>query len=495
MLKSRLDSLADVVLWTKAFNLGDVVIRSLCAELSGCDFAVLIATGDDLTLSRGMSSRAPRDNVLFEAGLFIGRLGLKRAYIVCDRSARVKIPTDLAGVTFAMFDSRPKRLRASLGRVGDQIGTALIQHGRADGDFVPSYLSLIHPTDKMLTHAELLRRNCDRLRQELEGLVEIGAWTKIMEVNIRVRELFEFAGLYREGSHFGGIFEHALRQRGETDEADWALVKNVAYLQILDGQHADARQILESVIASNPKEDITSKPARQQLLFYAHRYLGISYQRDQPPMLRKALMHFQRAEQMVVAFAGSPKDGQEMKARILGNLGNLKLELGQVSVALDLHTQSLRLFEDLQNKEHIGIENLHMAKAIVQKGGRGVSQALHHLHESELIAVRIGWLEGQGRVAEQWARYHMALSNVRQNEPARQKHLEEAERAAQRALATFELMKSQRWSGRIQALLDEIRRERRGRAAKRRNASGPQQGRLPPEFAKRQTIALRGISP
>ena len=39
------------------------------------DFAVMILSPDDMTESRDQSYASPRDNVLFELGLFMGRLG------------------------------------------------------------------------------------------------------------------------------------------------------------------------------------------------------------------------------------------------------------------------------------------------------------------------------------------------------------------------------------------------------------------------------------
>jgi len=46
------------------------------------DFAALVLTADDLTASRQVVSLGPRDNVLFELGLFMGRLGRSRTFVI-----------------------------------------------------------------------------------------------------------------------------------------------------------------------------------------------------------------------------------------------------------------------------------------------------------------------------------------------------------------------------------------------------------------------------
>ena len=95
----------EVNIWSQGvFGLSQGTLESLVYALDRFDFAILVLTADDLITSRDLSSIAPRDNVLFELGLFMGGLGRDRTFIVYDRTANIKLPSDLAGVSAATFE-------------------------------------------------------------------------------------------------------------------------------------------------------------------------------------------------------------------------------------------------------------------------------------------------------------------------------------------------------------------------------------------------------
>ena len=105
-LAKNLSPVAESRLWPDIFEIGDTTIESLMRELEICDFAVLIAADDDIVSRRGEERTVPRDNIVFEAGLFIGCLGRRRVFVVCELRSRVNLPySDLSGVTFATYDS------------------------------------------------------------------------------------------------------------------------------------------------------------------------------------------------------------------------------------------------------------------------------------------------------------------------------------------------------------------------------------------------------
>ena len=94
-------------LWTDdVFKISGYLLEDLENEIEQSDFAVAIAHPDDHTTSRGKKWPTPRDNVIFELGLFMGRLGRKRAILMESRSDSVKLPSDLAGVTTVPYRAR-----------------------------------------------------------------------------------------------------------------------------------------------------------------------------------------------------------------------------------------------------------------------------------------------------------------------------------------------------------------------------------------------------
>lgn len=75
------------------FAPGGYAIDNLIDVAQENDFAILVASPDDTTTSRGSTSPAVRDNVILELGLFIGVLGRDRAYLLLTGDAR--LPSDI----------------------------------------------------------------------------------------------------------------------------------------------------------------------------------------------------------------------------------------------------------------------------------------------------------------------------------------------------------------------------------------------------------------
>lgn len=103
----------DMVLrpWSRPgiFEASSFPIETLENEVSTADFAVLVVSPEDKVLSRKQLSPAPRDNVVFELGLFMGSLTRKRTFLLQPRGMKLKIPSDLMGLTTLRYELGDKR--------------------------------------------------------------------------------------------------------------------------------------------------------------------------------------------------------------------------------------------------------------------------------------------------------------------------------------------------------------------------------------------------
>lgn len=109
---------AEVQLWNEGvFDVNEGFLETLTTKVREFDFAVLVFAPDDITESKGEAALSPRDNVLFEAGLFMGALGRRRVFIVHDDSVRIKIPSDFAGVSLFTYDGSSIKGAAAMGAV------------------------------------------------------------------------------------------------------------------------------------------------------------------------------------------------------------------------------------------------------------------------------------------------------------------------------------------------------------------------------------------
>jgi predicted nucleotide-binding protein len=64
------------------FNLGNHALDDLLQQLDRSDFGVFVFSPDDITKIRQQEYSTARDNVLYELGLYTGKLGRKNAFII-----------------------------------------------------------------------------------------------------------------------------------------------------------------------------------------------------------------------------------------------------------------------------------------------------------------------------------------------------------------------------------------------------------------------------
>jgi hypothetical protein len=108
LLKEKVDSECGDWIETEIWNDGSIfslnknALDSLLKAARKFDYGVLVASKDDISISRGVTKGAPRDNVLIEMGMFLGSLGLTRAFLLVEEET--KLPSDYNGITLPFYN-------------------------------------------------------------------------------------------------------------------------------------------------------------------------------------------------------------------------------------------------------------------------------------------------------------------------------------------------------------------------------------------------------
>jgi hypothetical protein len=199
-LTRGLRDIADVDPWTTVFNPGVSTLERLVELTREVDFAAFVFAQDDWTM-RGASQDAasgqasPRDNVVFEAGLFGGALGIRRTFILHAEGA--KLPTDLLGLTSIRYD--PDTTPAVVRQIVQKLRKAIEAEGRLsrlEGDWWQ--LSLTARTELEPSAVSLLTISRDRAGAlevagrawQAEGLLSSRYWSEAS------KELVDPAGVF-----------------------------------------------------------------------------------------------------------------------------------------------------------------------------------------------------------------------------------------------------------------------------------------------------------
>ena len=156
-----LADVADVEPWTTTFNPGRNTLDRLAELSQEVDFAAFVFAQDDWTTTDAAPSgeASPRDNVVFEAGLFGGALGIRRTFILhADGS---KLPSDLLGLTSVRYD--PAASPAEIRAINQKLRKAIETEGRRSAvEGLWWQLSLTIRTEEEPSAVSLLQISRDR---------------------------------------------------------------------------------------------------------------------------------------------------------------------------------------------------------------------------------------------------------------------------------------------------------------------------------------------
>ena len=187
-LTRGLEDVAQVEPWTTSFNPGTTTLERLLELAHEVDFAAFVFAQDDWTTNSplpstppGSGQASPRDNVVFEAGLFGGALGMRRTFIL--HASGSKLPSDLLGLTSVRYGeaTTPAEIRV----VNQKLRKAIENEGRvARIEGLWWQFSLTERTAREPSALSLLRVSRDR-----DGALEVAgrSWQEDGRLSARYR--------------------------------------------------------------------------------------------------------------------------------------------------------------------------------------------------------------------------------------------------------------------------------------------------------------------
>jgi hypothetical protein len=201
-LTHGLEDIAHVEPWTTSFNPGTTTLERLLELTRQVDFAAFVFAQDDWTTNSPPAAPAPtsgqaspRDNVVFEAGLFGGVLGMRRTFIL--HASGAKLPSDLLGLTCVRYAG--DLTAAEMKTINQKLRKAIESESglpRIEGAWWQ--FSLTERTDKEPSALSLLKISRDR-----NGALELTGRSWSQEGRLTARYWSEAA---KEREKSSGIF-------------------------------------------------------------------------------------------------------------------------------------------------------------------------------------------------------------------------------------------------------------------------------------------------
>jgi predicted nucleotide-binding protein len=180
-LQAELRNDVESDVWNEGvFGLGGGTLEALAEEARRFQFAALVLAPDDVVIKRGNEGNAPRDNVLFEAGFFMGSLGRQNTFLVWCENDSLQLPSDLGGVTFAGYRRREPPSQAMIGPAATRIRDAIASLLGRGPALVPRAAFEVPMNSSSVEHRVPITGRLDGLAADTELWAAVaGVWSPI----------------------------------------------------------------------------------------------------------------------------------------------------------------------------------------------------------------------------------------------------------------------------------------------------------------------------
>ncbi len=176
---------AEVTIWNQGlFKLSKTIYDQLLSKAFETDFAVLVFTPDDATKINNKDLVTARDNVIFELGLFLGKLGQERTFFLLpEHNDQLRIPTDLEGVVYGTYEDKrsDNNLIAGVGPFCNEVRTCLREYTQSSfhqnhvQKYDAHFVSIVEKSTKFEGSAAFYDEFNHHLRGTTESIIQVGS--------------------------------------------------------------------------------------------------------------------------------------------------------------------------------------------------------------------------------------------------------------------------------------------------------------------------------
>lgn len=214
----------NTTIWTNGvFNLSSTALEDLLKQLESTDFAIFIFSPDDVSTIRKNEYSVARDNVIFELGLYTGKLGRKNIFILTPSPlpSNFHRPSDLAGVNFGEYDSfRQDNLQAAVSPFVSQLKLKIFNASHTfNGKWIFTWEA---PDSKSYPDPVSEEIDLFHFEQNLQFLHTISSIEKYKMTGEFDKP--HFIGRWRNITKVGydGVFQMKLNGKGDCFEGIWS---------------------------------------------------------------------------------------------------------------------------------------------------------------------------------------------------------------------------------------------------------------------------------
>lgn len=104
---------------------GQTIIEKLEENVSQVNFAIVLATPDDIGYAKGCEDKKRyrvRQNVALELGMFLAKIGRSRVAILLSQAEDMEKPSDIDGLLYIPFNNNVEDVKLSLAKEMDSNG-------------------------------------------------------------------------------------------------------------------------------------------------------------------------------------------------------------------------------------------------------------------------------------------------------------------------------------------------------------------------------------